>query len=524
MIDAYVIGDDLTALVAALDLAEVGLSVRVGVTGEDLPVGPIPDNEGSLRALCETLAAPVATGGRPHEGLLPVESEPERTALQGRSGQWGIAPTPAVLGIPAVPLSVECTALLGWGSAVRAYLDRVKPVLTIGKTRLLDALVNTRIGPKARALLVDPVVYERFGRAPSEVEVALAVPGLNETVSRTGSLTGAVLAYSERNVARETKISPREGWPALRRALIERLGHYSVDVVAERVTAVTRIHETDAGDDAEQFQLSCQSLVATGDEQPETMRVRSVVVGTRTSSLLAGEDAALMRALDIAELAPQHVRVHADADILGSEGASSVVGGAAEVEATLRLLRAHGVGGEGRAEVWSVRERAVSAENTQRTTAATAPAPTRTSLRGPSVPAASLQAAIPPRPEASQNLETDERLTAALVPAELLGLATSTDSVAQDEAQHEAVKTTGRRTAETDAAELSRWNVSIHAAPFATHKDRDRQLEALGRHQEANPTVLATGAALYGGDLSHALQRAREQAVELRRRLLGLAE
>src|SRR5690606_15064284 len=133
---------------------------------------------------------------------------------------------PTVLGIPTVPLAAENLRLLGSGGATRAYMDRVTPLLTVGKTRSLGVLVNRRLGRKARERLVEPQVRERFGVAADDVDVAVAAPGLNEALSRAGSLSAAALAYLERFEASETMIEPADGWDALVRATLGRLESY----------------------------------------------------------------------------------------------------------------------------------------------------------------------------------------------------------------------------------------------------------------------------------------------------------
>jgi hypothetical protein len=145
-----------------------------------------------------------------------------------------------VWGIPAVPLSAESIAALGTGGALRAYRDRFTPLLTVGKTRTLGALVRKRLGRGALATLVEPQLRERYGVAAEEVEVAIATPGLNEALTRTGSLTAAALAYSDRHVQRETSFAPEAGWGALREALVERLGLYEVEFPASPLVAALR--------------------------------------------------------------------------------------------------------------------------------------------------------------------------------------------------------------------------------------------------------------------------------------------
>src|SRR5690606_30153615 len=82
--------------------------------------------------------------------------------------------------------------IIGWGGAWRAYLDRLRPPLTIGQQRNLGALVRGRMGERVVDRLVAPLTAGRHGLTPDEVDVEIAAPGLNSALTRTGSLAGAV--------------------------------------------------------------------------------------------------------------------------------------------------------------------------------------------------------------------------------------------------------------------------------------------------------------------------------------------
>lgn len=236
MTDVYLAGGSLPALAAALEFAEVGLRVRValeegegGVTGLD--GRGVTDPEGSMAAFLNHVAAPLAPGDAPNEDLAPVYTPPRPVQLRDAHGNWVLQPEPAVAGIPAVPMSTQSLALLGNGGGMRASLDRIKPVLTIGKAHKLGPLVRSRLGRAALERLVEPCVRERFGASPDDVEVAAAAPGLNEAMTRAGSLSGAALAIADRDVARETRVRPAAGWQVLEAAIIERLRLYGAEIV-----------------------------------------------------------------------------------------------------------------------------------------------------------------------------------------------------------------------------------------------------------------------------------------------------
>ena len=271
--DVYVIGGSLPALAAALEFAEVGLRVRVAL---DVPDASWPSNEerptdaaeladgtevalttppsvvepgardhdGALEAFLAHVSAPLTEGADPHPGSAPVITPPRPVQLRTAKGGWAAQPTPAVLGIPAVPMDARSLAVLGGSGAARASLDRIRPVLTIGKVRDLGTLVRSRLGRAALERLVDPIVRDRFGASPDEVEVAVAAPGLNEAVTRAGSLSGAALALADRDVARETRVAPRDGWEHLRDHLLARLALFDAEITRGLPTTA---RPTDAG-------------------------------------------------------------------------------------------------------------------------------------------------------------------------------------------------------------------------------------------------------------------------------------
>ncbi|MGJ0204142.1 hypothetical protein [Leucobacter sp. gxy201] len=253
MVEVRIHGDSLSACAVAFELAEVGLDVRVllpaaGAAGSGhWPDGPVADADGAIATLLDRIAAPISAGGTELHGVRPVQVPPGPVFMRDARGAWSRVPEPAVLGIPAVPVSADSLAFLPTGAAFRAYLDRVKPLLTVGKTHELGKLVRSRFGDGLFERLVAPLVRERFGTV--DVEVAIAAPGLNETFSRAGSLSAAVLAYSERHARQETRVAPADGWQAARELIMERLGHYGVEF-APSAEAAEDVVVVDAGLDA----------------------------------------------------------------------------------------------------------------------------------------------------------------------------------------------------------------------------------------------------------------------------------
>lgn len=295
MSQVLVFGKSIPALVAALDLAELGIGVRIAPGAVEVPARGVTDATGEVAQLLERIASPIAPGGHRHDAAHAVVSPPTRVCLRGRDGEWKPQPEPHVWGVPAVPISTDAAQILGMGGSLRAYVDRLKPVLTIGKEANLGKLIESRIGASASARLAEPFVYERFGVMPSEVDVAIAAPGLNESLTIAGSLSGAVMQYADRFVARETRVQPAAGWSAFAELLIERLVNYGAERLSE---AVVKLEADESG-----------VWIATD----ESGRARSY------SAVIAGDAESLPRGCELrAEISahePQDYRAYAEIGI-----------------------------------------------------------------------------------------------------------------------------------------------------------------------------------------------------------------
>jgi oxygen-dependent protoporphyrinogen oxidase len=195
-----VVGGGMAGLVAALDCARAGIRVtlleasdRVGgalrseeVGGLTVEVGAesFATRGGSVRALAES----VGLGDR------LVTPNPEGAWVAAAKGVFAPLPSAGILGIPSSPLADDVRAVIGWGGAVRAYLDRIVPVLAVGSVHNLGALVTRRMGRAVRDNLVAPVTMGVYSSDPEALDVAFAAPGLNKALTTTGSLSGAVAA------------------------------------------------------------------------------------------------------------------------------------------------------------------------------------------------------------------------------------------------------------------------------------------------------------------------------------------
>lgn len=238
-----VVGGGVAGLVAALECAKVGMHVtvfeaadRLGGTARTVEIDGLPVDlgadsltpalDGRLRdlGLGDALVAPV-TETRWVAGIPGVDAAP--------------LPDDAVLGIPENMFSDACRRILGTGGAWRAYIDRLRPPLTIGHEQDLAKLVRTRMGQKVLDRLVAPLTYGVFGTTPDRIDVDLAAPGLNAALTRIGSLSGAVAAV--RGDVGSGIRGLAGGMSQLVAALVQRLGVLDVDIRLDAaVTAIER--------------------------------------------------------------------------------------------------------------------------------------------------------------------------------------------------------------------------------------------------------------------------------------------
>ncbi|MEZ5189258.1 MAG: FAD-dependent oxidoreductase [Microbacterium sp.] len=200
-----VIGGGIAGLVAALEWARIGASVtvfeaqdRLGGAIEtreldDLPVDVVAD---TLPLRDATVVALLAELGLSDA----VEAAAAHSAwVAGLPGAVGAAPSfPAdtTLGIPANPWADDVRRVIGWSGAWRAFVDRLRPPLTIGHERSLGRLVRARMGDRVVDRLVAPVTWGLYSVHPDDIDVDAAAPGLSAALTRVGSLSGAVTAQA----------------------------------------------------------------------------------------------------------------------------------------------------------------------------------------------------------------------------------------------------------------------------------------------------------------------------------------
>ncbi|QIG39237.1 NAD(P)-binding protein [Microbacterium sp. 4R-513] len=246
-----VIGGGIAGIVAALECAKVGVRVtlveasdRLGgnlrtidVAGLELDaaVEGWSSRGGAVRAL----AAELGLDGQ----IVPANDT--RTWISGLPS--GAAPLPAgtIAGVPENPWDEDVRRIIGWSGTWRAYVDRLRPPLTIGKERSLGALVRSRMGAAVLDRLVAPVSLGVYGTHPDDIDVEAVAPGLSTALTRTGSLSGAVsdlLVDRPKGTGLEGLVG---GMSRLVAAAQRRLEELGVEVVLGR--AATRLERLDDG-------------------------------------------------------------------------------------------------------------------------------------------------------------------------------------------------------------------------------------------------------------------------------------
>jgi len=197
-----IIGGGMGGLVAARDLARPGFEVTL-LEASDRLGGSVArldlDLADGSRVTVDAGAESFATRGGHVAAYLDELHLTDQVVRPNPAGSWlqlpgKAVPTPkgGMLGIPSTPLARDVIAAIGWGGALRAYLDRVLPPMKIGQERNLGRLVARRMGRAVLENLVAPVTTGVYSAAPEQLDVAVAAPGLNPALTRNGSLSGAV--------------------------------------------------------------------------------------------------------------------------------------------------------------------------------------------------------------------------------------------------------------------------------------------------------------------------------------------
>ena len=251
--DVLVIGGGVAGLVAARACAHVGLRVTVleatdavggAVAGHEVAGLTLDSGAESFAVRRNTVAEFIDGLGLSGEVIAPNPAGAWLHLPANGSAPGSLSvplPRAGVLGIPGSPLADDVRRVIGWGGAWRAYLDRLMPVLKIGREHSLGELVEKRMGRRVLDRLVEPVAGGVYSASAADLEVDLVAPGLNAALTTAGSLSGAVTAMRAAAPAGSAIGGLRGGMSRLVDALLADLDHYGVDVrTGSPVTALAR--------------------------------------------------------------------------------------------------------------------------------------------------------------------------------------------------------------------------------------------------------------------------------------------
>ena len=331
-----VIGGGIAGLVAAWECAKVGMAVTL-VEASDRLGGTI----GSARTAgldLETGVTCWSTRGGTVRGLVD-EVLPDAAIVRPRDdSEWiaglpkgAAAPLPAeqVLGIPANPWDESVRRVIGWGGTWRAYVDRLRPPLTIGAQRSLGRLVHSRMGDTVLDRLVAPLTVDRFGLDPVDVDVEVAAPGLSNALTRTGWLGGAVADVRVGGTGASIE-GLDGGMPRLTAALADRLAEREVAI--HTGTLATGLIRRGGRWTVE------LATIGSDQDAPEALNADAVIVAT---------DEAAARTLLAAALGTPAFADEAPAGI--ARDVVTLVVDAPELDAAPRGVHIHAVAGATRA-------------------------------------------------------------------------------------------------------------------------------------------------------------------------------
>jgi len=291
-VDVIVVGGGVAGLVTARQLAHLGNSVLV-VEARDAVGGFVASREvAGVRV--DTGAESFATRKGTVAALASEVGLGDDIVAPNPAGAWvmwngGCAPLPAsgLLGIPGVPLADDVRRIIGWKGALRAYGDRLMPLLRVRQETDLGDIVRRRMGARVLERLVTPVVAGVHSADPSVVDVHTVAPGLTQAMTTQGSLSGGVMALREQAPAGSAVQGIAGGMHRLVEALEADCRYYDVRFrTAARVTALA------ARADAEGWTVvvtpvpdassaaSAPSATPNPDAEPQAVTARAVVVAT----------------------------------------------------------------------------------------------------------------------------------------------------------------------------------------------------------------------------------------------------
>ncbi|MET1018697.1 MAG: FAD-dependent oxidoreductase [Microterricola sp.] len=249
-VDVAVVGAGIAGLVAARACARLGLSVLI-LEAADAAGGCVGRTELAGLSL-DTGAEGFATRNDSVAELLgelglggdivdpnPAGAWLRLPPLTGTEAITVPMPKLSLLGIPSSPLADDVRAAIGWKNSIRAYSDRLRPVLTIGTEKNFGKLVEQRMGKAVLDRLVSPISSGVYSADAHDLEVDVVAPGLNAALTRAGSLSGAVALLKSDAKPGAGVRGIRGGMHRLVDALLAEAAHFDAQLhLGTRVTAL----------------------------------------------------------------------------------------------------------------------------------------------------------------------------------------------------------------------------------------------------------------------------------------------
>ncbi|UJP09900.1 FAD-dependent oxidoreductase [Microbacterium sp. KUDC0406] len=292
-----VIGGGIGGLVAARECAKVGMPVTLLEAGE---LGGAIRRAEVDGIVVDAGAESYATRGGHVRALVTELGLADGIVTPQGGGAWvdgipdvGAAPIPkgGLLGIPENPFQEDVRRVIGVRGMWRAYMDRLRPPLTIGHEKSLGRLVATRMGEKVRDRLVAPVTDGVYSAHPDDVDVEAVAPGLSAALTRVGSLSGAVAVLrGEREQKGAAPGSAVEGLAGGMGRLVDAL---RADLEELGVDIRTGARAEQLVRDGASWEVLVQSVPEDDEGEPasEQLRADAVIVATSepaARALLAG--------------------------------------------------------------------------------------------------------------------------------------------------------------------------------------------------------------------------------------------
>lgn len=301
-VDVVVVGAGVAGLVAARACAHLGLSVLI-LEATDAAGGCVGRTELAGLTL-DTGAEGFATRNGTVATLLAelkldadiVDPNPAGAWLRlppikGTEAITVPMPKLSLLGIPGSPLAEDVIAAIGWKAATRAYLDRLRPVLTIGNAKNLGTLVEKRMGKAVLDRLVSPVSSGVYSADAHNLDVDAVAPGLNAAITRAGSLSGAVTLLKTDAKPGAAVRGIRGGMHRLVDALLADIAHFGGEIrLGSRVVELSE-------DANGEWQIAVDSLADSPDAADgtagaielvrTTIAAQTVILATPVTASLA---------------------------------------------------------------------------------------------------------------------------------------------------------------------------------------------------------------------------------------------